>query len=62
MSEQSQIPIKKIAAIGRIDTSNIQVHDQSLIWLDTGTSLKSGGAKLVYWKKKLKVQVTGNDK
>jgi hypothetical protein len=53
---------KKIAAIGRIDTSNIQIHGRSLPWLSTRTSIKSGGVKRVYWKRKLKAQVTGNDK
>jgi hypothetical protein len=28
-------------------TSNTQIHDHLLSWLDTGTSIKSGGVKLV---------------
>ena len=27
---------------------NTQILDRSLSWLDTGTSMKSGGVKLVY--------------
>jgi hypothetical protein len=33
----------------KIDTPNIQVHDRSLSWLGTDTSIKSGGDKLVLW-------------
>ena len=32
---------------GRIDTPDTQIHDRSLSWLCTGTSIKSGGAKLI---------------
>jgi len=31
----------------KIDTPNIHIHDRSLSWIGTGTSIKSGGAKLV---------------
>jgi hypothetical protein len=34
---------------GQIYTTNIQIHDHSLSWLGTGTSIKHGGVKLVLW-------------
>jgi hypothetical protein len=34
----------------KIDTSCTQIHDGSLSWLDTGTSIKSDGVKLVLWE------------
>jgi len=37
----------KIVQRGKIDTPNTQIHDRSLPWLGRGTSIKSGGAKLV---------------
>jgi hypothetical protein len=30
-------------------TSNPQIHDLSLAWLDTDTSIKTGWIKLVLW-------------
>ena len=40
----------KIVGRGKIDTSNAaQIHDHSLSWLGTDTSIKSGGVKLVLW-------------
>jgi hypothetical protein len=33
----------------KIDTSNTQIHDLSLSWLSTDTSIKSGGIRLVLW-------------
>ena len=38
-----------IAERGKIKTSNTQIHDRSLTWLGTGTSIKSGGVKIVLW-------------
>jgi len=38
---------RKIVESGKIDTPNI--HDRSLSWLGTCTSIKSGGIKLVSW-------------
>ena len=32
---------------GKIDTTTTQIRDLSLVWCGTGTSLKSGGVKLV---------------
>jgi hypothetical protein len=32
-------------------TSNTQIHDRSLSWLNTSTSIKGGGGKLVLWAK-----------
>ena len=34
---------------GKIDTPNTQIHDSSLSWVGTGTSIKSGGVRLVLW-------------
>ena len=34
---------------GKIDTPNTTIHDHSLAWLDTYTSIRSGGFKLVLW-------------
>ncbi len=34
---------------GKIDAPNTQIHDHSLFWLGTGTSIKCGGVKLVLW-------------
>ena len=39
----------KIVERGNIDTPNTQLHDSSLSWLGTGTSIKSGGVKRVLW-------------
>ena len=36
---------RKIVERGKIDTPNTQILDLSLFWLDTGTSIKSGGVK-----------------
>jgi hypothetical protein len=41
--------IKTIVERVKIETpNNTQIHDRSLSWLDTGTSITSGGVKLVY--------------
>ena len=40
---------RKIVKRYKIDTPNKQIHDISLSWLDTGTSIKSGRIKLVLW-------------
>jgi len=37
---------RKIVERDKIDTVT-QIHDRSLSWLGTGTSIKSGGVKLV---------------
>ena len=37
----------KIVERGKIVTPNTQIHDRSLSWLDTGTSITSGGVKLL---------------
>ena len=36
---------------GNIDTLCRYLHDRSLSWFSTGTSIKSGGVKLVWWPK-----------
>jgi len=38
---------RNIAERGKIDSLNTQIHDRTLPKLDTDTSIKSGGAKLV---------------
>jgi hypothetical protein len=38
---------RKIVTRDKIDIPNTQMHDCSLICLGTGTSIKSGGVKLV---------------
>jgi hypothetical protein len=39
----------KIVERSKVDTPKRQIHDRSLSWLVTGTSIKSGGVKLVLW-------------
>ena len=48
-SEQFQNPIKDLRNRGKLDTTNTHIHDWSLSWLGTGTSVKSGGVKLLLW-------------
>jgi hypothetical protein len=38
----------KIVERGKIDIPKTQIHDYSLSWLGTDTSIKSGGVKLVF--------------
>ena len=38
---------RKIAEKGKIDSPNVQIHDRSLSWLGTDTSIKSDKLKLV---------------
>ena len=47
--ETAPIRNRKIIERGKIDTPNTCLHYCSLSWLDTGTSTKSGGSKLVLW-------------
>ena len=48
--KQFQNQIRKSLNRGKIDTPNTQIHDRSLPWLSTGTSIKkSGGVKLELW-------------
>jgi hypothetical protein len=35
--------------IGPGNTTNTEIHDQTLSWLNTDTSIKSGGVKLIIW-------------
>ena len=39
----------KMTERGKFDTPNTQIHDRSLSWLGTGTSIKRGGVMLVWW-------------
>jgi hypothetical protein len=39
--------ISKVVERGKINTLNTQMHDRSLSWLGTATSVISGGVKLV---------------
>ena len=34
---------------GEIDTSNTHIHDRTLSWLGTCSSMKGGGVKLALW-------------
>jgi len=43
--------IIKIVGSGKTDTGNTQAHKRSPSLLGTGTSIKSGGAKLVFGPK-----------
>jgi hypothetical protein len=38
-----------ISERGKINTTNTLIHDHSLSWIGTVTSIKSGGVELVYW-------------
>ena len=40
---------RKFVKRGKIDNPRTEVHDRSLSWFGTGTSIKSGGVKLVLW-------------
>ena len=40
---------RKVAERSKIDTPNTHIHDHSLSCLGTGTSITSGGVKLVPW-------------
>ena len=40
---------RKIQYRGKTDTPNTQIHDNSLSWLGTVTSIKDGEVKLVLW-------------
>jgi hypothetical protein len=42
---------RQIAERVQIITSNTQIHDTTLSWLVIGTSIKSGGVKIVYGPK-----------
>ena len=39
----------KIAERDKIDTPYTQIHDRSLSWLGTSTSIKRDGVKLALW-------------
>ena len=52
--EKKRIPISgqfqiQIVERGKIDTPNTHINDRPLSWLGTGTTIKSGGIKLVLW-------------
>jgi hypothetical protein len=36
-------PIRKMVERGKMDTPNTQIHDRIISWLDTDTSINSGG-------------------
>jgi hypothetical protein len=44
---------KKIIERDKMDTPNTHIHDQAFSWLGTGTSIKSGGFKLILWDQTL---------
>jgi hypothetical protein len=39
----------RIVERNKIDTTNTQIHNRSHSWLGTGTAIKSGGGKLIFW-------------
>jgi hypothetical protein len=45
--QKQHIPIPIMVERGKINILNIRIHDHSLSWLDTGTSIKSGRVELV---------------
>jgi hypothetical protein len=51
LSTSSRISKSNINIVERdkIDTPNTYIHDYSLSWLGTGTSIKSGRVKPVLW-------------
>ena len=51
---------RKIVDKDEIDTPNTQIHDGSLHWLGTCTSIKSGGVNLVLWTLTLLVNKCGH--
>ena len=50
MLKQFQNMIEKIVEKEKIDTPNTQIHDRSLSWLDTGTSILSVRNKVVLYQ------------
>ena len=46
-SEKFQKFNRKIVEIGKFDIPSTHIHDHSLSWLSTGTSVKRAGVKLV---------------
>jgi hypothetical protein len=50
LSEQFK-NLKKIVERGEIDTSNKQIHDCSLSWINTCPSIQSGRVELVFGPK-----------
>ena len=44
----------------KIDTTNINIHDTSLSWLGTATSIKSGRVKLVLLEQNKEDEITLN--
>jgi hypothetical protein len=46
LSEHFLFPIEQILERGKIATPSTQIHDHSLCWLGTGTSINSDGVKL----------------
>jgi hypothetical protein len=51
--KQFQNATEKMAERVKITVPNTYLHDISLLWLSTGTSIKSGGVKLVLWQQVL---------
>lgn len=39
---------RKIVEKGKLHIHNTEIHQCSLLWLGTGTSMTGGGVKLVY--------------
>ena len=47
---------RKIVEREKIDPPSTPVHEHSLSWLGTGTSIKSGRIKLVLWSQIFQIQ------
>jgi len=52
---------RKIVESGTINIPNTEIHDCTLSWLSTGTSIKSGGVKLVLMPGKMGTILSFND-
>ena len=56
---QSIATIPKIneQIVDNIDTPNTQIYDRTLSWLGAGTSMKSGGLKVVLWTQFIRLKI-----
>jgi hypothetical protein len=56
---QSIATIPKIneQIVDNIDTPNTQIYDRTLSWLGAGTSMKSGGLKVVLWTQFIRLNI-----
>jgi hypothetical protein len=47
--------------MAKIDIRNTHIHDRSLSWLGTDTSMKNGGIKVVLWTQKFPLSEMKSD-